>query len=715
VLDGGRTAPARRARAAGAADRSADRAADRRPDRGADRKPERGSDRAADRKPVRGPDRKPDRADRKPDRADRTSDREPGRAAGGTGRRTAGDPPTARRTGARAGQQGRTGAGGGPRPKPAAARPARAGITRKPNRPPRLGNPRRRLRLATVLSLLMFAAIGVQLVKLQVTDAPAYAKAGLRDRLTTVVLTAPRGGIYDRSGAVLAHSVEARYVYADPTLVRDPEKVAAALSPELGLATSELLPSLRRHKRDDGRESQFEYLQRGVGLETADKIMAMNLPGINVAPDERREVPGHDVAANLIGFTGSELNGLEGMEMRYDELLRGRDGELVYERGRDEEFMFAPIPGGYRKETPAQPGSSLKLTIDRDVQYSVQRMLFDRLRAVKATYGAAVVLDVRTGEVIAQASYPTFDAANWRKFKPHQREDVASSVVVDPGSVHKALVLGAALEEGVVRRDSSVLVGPAIRKGDEVFRDTRPNYRAKRMSLPGIMAYSSNVGTIKIADALGARKLYEYQLRFGLGKATGVGVPGESQGLVQPPQNWSRTSYGSVPIGHGVSVTPLQMAAAYAAIANDGTWVQPHLVRAIVAPDGTERPVGRPQTRQVISPENAVALREIMEAVVALPDATGRTARVPGYRVAGKTGTGAQVVGGRYTAGEVASFVGMAPADNPRFVVAVFAHTPGGGGGVIAGPAFADIMSYTLGRLKVPPTGTRAPTFVVFP
>jgi cell division protein FtsI (penicillin-binding protein 3) len=566
-----------------------------------------------------------------------------------------------------------------------------------------------------VLALLMFVSIAVQLVKLQVTDAPAYAQAGLRDRLTTVVLTAPRGAIHDRSGAVLAHSVEARYVYADPTLVEDPARVAAALSPELGLAASELLPSLRRHKRGDGRESQFEYLQRGVSPEVADKIMAMNLPGINVAPDERREVPGHDVAANLIGFTGSELGGLEGMEARFDELLRGRNGTLVYERGRDEEYQFTEIPGGYRKETPAQPGSSLKLTIDRDVQYSVQRILFEHLPKVKATYGAAVVLDVRTGEVLAQASYPTYDAASPTKYEPREREDVASSVVVDPGSVHKALVIGAALEEGVLRPDSTVTVGPTIRKGDETFRDSHPNNKPRRMTLPGILAYSSNIGTIKIADALGAQKLYEYQLRFGLGKATGVGVPGESQGLVQPPQNWSRTSYGSIPIGHGVAVTPLQMAAAYGAIANDGTWVQPHLVRAVVGPDGEERPAAAPPTRRVLSPENAAALRQMMEAVVAVDDATGTTARVAGYRVAGKTGTGAQVVAGRYAKGEVASFVGMAPADNPRFVVAVFAHTPGGGGGAIAGPAFADIMSYTLGRLKVPPTGTKPPKFVIYP
>lgn len=592
--------------------------------------------------------------------------------------------------------------------------PAKAKPTR---RLPRLGNPRRRLRLATVLALLMFAVIGIRLIGLQVTDAPAYAQAGLQDRLTKVILTAPRGAIYDRSGAALAHSVEASYVYADPTLVKDPAKTAAALSPLLGLAPSELLPNLSRQKRADGRESEFQYLQRGVSLETADKIMALNLSGINVAADERREVPGHDVAANLIGFTGADLNGLEGMEARYDDLLRGRNGRLIYERGRDEEYQFAPIPGGYRKETPAQPGSSLKLTIDRDVQFRTQRILFEQLRRVNATYGAAVVLDVRTGEVLAQASYPTYDAANALKYEPREREDVASSMVVDPGSVHKALVLGAALEEGAIRPDSAVVVGPQVVKGDEKFGDlARPNYRPRAMSLAGILAYSSNVGTIRIADELGAQKLYDYQLRFGLGKATGEGLPGESPGLVQPPANWSGSSYGSVPIGHGVSVTPIQMAAAYGAIANDGVWVQPHLVRSVIDPAGKEQPAADAATRRVLRPATAAALREAMEAVVAVPGATGNTAQIAGYRVAGKTGTGAQVVNGRYTRGEVSSFVGMAPADKPRFVVAVFAHTPGtGGGGAVAGPAFAEIMSYTLGRFKVPPTGAKPPRFVIYP
>jgi cell division protein FtsI (penicillin-binding protein 3) len=227
------------------------------------------------------------------------------------------------------------------------------------------------------------------------------------------------------------------------------------------------------------------------------------------------------------------------------------------------------------------------------------------------------------------------------------------------------------------------------------------------------MAYSSNVATIKIGEMLGAQKLYEYQKLFGLGQATGIGVPGEAPGLVQPPENWSGSSYGSIPIGQGVAVTPLQMAAVYCAIANDGVWIQPHIIKETIGPDGKASLGAAPATHRVISAENAAALRQIMEAVTTVHDATGVNARLEGYRISGKTGTGQQVKDGVYAPGEVASFIGMAPADQPRYVIAVFAHTPGGGGGKVAGPAFSAMMNYTLRHFKIPPTSTKPPEFAI--
>ncbi|MFD1326103.1 peptidoglycan D,D-transpeptidase FtsI family protein, partial [Micromonospora sonneratiae] len=601
----------------------------------------------------------------------------------------------------------------GGRPRSSAAPPPRRRPIRKPPRPPRLADPKRRLRLGMFLTLAVFVAIGIRLVVLQVVPAPAYANGGADTRIAWVDLPAPRGAIYDRDGTALAHSVEARYVYADPTRVKDPAATAEALSPLLGIPRSELVERMAPRNRPNGRPSEFEYLARGVEIDTAKKIMELELPGINVHRDERREVPGGDLAANLIGFTGNEMQGLEGLEARYDDVLRGVNGRREFEVGQGD--LAAPIPGGRNRVTEAQPGGSIQLTIDRDLQYETQRILSQMMQRVAGSTGAAVVLDIRTGEVLAQASHPTYNAAQWRPSKPTDREDAATSFVVDPGSVHKAIVFAAALEEGIVRPDTKVPVAPAIRRGDQTFRDTHPAPAGTNMSLPGILAYSSNVGTIKVADALGKQKLYEYQQKFCLGQATGVGLPGEASGRLLPPDEWSGSSYGSVPIGHSVDATPLQMAAVYAAIANGGTWVQPHLVRETIAPDGKRTPAPAPRTHRVISEENAAALRTMLEAVTTVPDATGVKAAIPGYRVAGKTGTGSRLVDGKYVPGEVASFIGMAPADSPRYVVAVFAHTPKGGGGDIASPAFKEIMSFALRHYRVPPTGTKPPKFVVYP
>src|SRR6266545_4177587 len=586
------------------------------------------------------------------------------------------EPAAARRGARKTAETGRATPGGGGRAgstSQAAARPARRPARQpvqgrpaarrpvprrpvRPKRPPRLGEPQRRLRFGTVLALALFTLIALRLVEVQ-------------------------------------------------------QRAAEALSPLLGVPVSELVAKLRPHKREDGTEVRFEYLARGVDIATGDRITAMNLAGVRVRRDERRDVPGHDLAANLVGFTNRELTGLAGLEAAYDDVLRGVDGMRVFETGDGK--LAQEIPGGYRQETPARPGTSLQLTVDRDLQYEIQNILANRMRDRKAYFGAAVVLDVRTGEVLAQASYPSYDAADPFNAPTSARIDAATQIVVDPGSVAKVITLSAALQEGVVRPDSTVPVSPRIRKGDTEFEDDHPFPAGTRITLPAILAYSSNVGTITIAQELGAQRLYEYQRGFGLGKPTGEGLSGEASGLVQPPDRWSGSSYGSIPVGHGIAVTPLQMAAIYATIANNGVWVQPHLLKAKIAADGATAPCPPAGTRRVLSAENATALRGMLEAVVTLDGATGRSAAISGYRVAGKTGTGLRVVDGRYVAGNIASFVGMAPAEAPRYVIAVFAHTPAGTGGAVAGPAFRDMMGFTLGYYQVPPSTTPAPTFTV--
>ena len=591
-------------------------------------------------------------------------------------------------------------------------RPAVAAVA-----PPPLADHRRRLRTGTVLALSLFLIIAGRLVVLQVSNTPAYAAKinQLREqRLATVRLPAPRGAIYDRFGNVIVRSVEARYVYTDPNLVKDPVANAARLGPALGVKVSDLVAKMTRHKRPGGGDARFEYLARGVDINQAAAIDAMHLPGVYTARDERRVQS--DLAANLIGFTGSELNGLEGMEAKYDDLLRGRAGQRIFERGNPDVGkgeLAKEIPGGYNRVTPAQPGSSLVLTIDNDLQYKVQRVLRDRMDAAKATVGGAVVIDTHTGEVLAQASYPSYDPLKAGDYPAKDREDVPSNLIVDPGSVHKALIFGAALQEGLVKPDDLVTVGPAIERGGAVFADEHPHDKGTKVGLPELLAYSSNVGTILLGERLGPQRIYDYQRKFGLGAATGEGVAGESPGRLLEPRQWSGSTYGSVPIGHSVDATLVQMAGAYAAIANDGTYIQPHLVKETIDGQGRRTPSRAPVTRSVLSPDVAKSLRYMLEAVVQVKGATGTRARLDNWRVAGKTGTGELVVNGQYADSNVSSFIGMAPAENPRYVIAVLGIVPKGAGtgGVVAGPAFKEMMEFTLGRYRIPPDGTKPPTF----
>jgi len=693
VLDGGRATSGRPPARTGSADPG---------DRGTE--PGTGPRRDADRRSTSRRDVDPDRRARR--------DVDPDRAA-----RRGADSDRRRSTTGRAGSAGksRQASSGSARRAPGPARQGTRGRPRRPATLPRLADPRRRLRLGTFLTLTMFVVIGIRLIVLQVVDAPAYADGGVWDRVgSPVVVPAPRGSIYDRTGAVLAHSVAARFVYSDPGLVEDPQATAEALSPLLGIPRSTLLERLVPQTRPDGQESRFEFLARGVDVELAEQVMDLELAGIGVDYDERREVPGNDLAANLLGFVGLDMNGLEGLEARYDEVLRGVNGQRIAEQG-NRDLRLAEIPGGYRQETEPQPGSSLVLTIDRDLQYEVQRILSATLEQCTVSVAAAVVLDPRTGEVLAQASEPTYNAADAWSSDPSDRQDIATTFTAEPGSVHKPLVLAAALEEGLIEPDTTLDLGPTIRKGDTTFRDTRPIEAGVATSLAGMLAYSSNVGTIKIADQLGPERLHAYQQAFGLGSPTGVGLPGEASGRVLPLDEWSASSYGSVPLGHSVDATPLQMAAAYAAIANDGVYIPPRLVREIIDEHGQRSPTPEPTARRVLGADNAAALRRIMEGVTTIPGATGTAAAVPGYRVAGKTGTGRRIVNGSVAPGEVTSFIGMAPADDPRYVIAVVSHTPGGGCGDVAAPAFRDMMRFTLLHYRVPPTGTEPPEFVVHP
>jgi cell division protein FtsI (penicillin-binding protein 3) len=615
-------------------------------------------------------------------------------------------------TSAKPGMSQRTGIktrdGGRSRPK---ARPNKAADRRKRALLGRF-EANRRLRVGTVIMLLIFVTLGGRLVQLQLSDGKAYAAAGLKDRLTTTVLPAIRGSILDRNGAVLAVSEQARYIYADPTKVVNPETTATKLRDLLAIPVEQLLPLLEQKTQSDGRPNEFVYLARSLAIPTANAVMALNLPGIGMGNDQKRVAPGHDLAANVLGFVGTDQNGLAGLEYKDNSLLAGKAGSETYEIGDGN--LITQLPGGYDQVTPARPGTSLQLTLDRDLQYQVQQDLYTHMTAARADFAAAVVMKVSTGEVLAQASYPSYDADNYQDYPDTAYKDAATQVTVDPGSSAKIITLGAALNTGVLAPDSTVRIGPSIYKGGVRYHDDTEFPTGTKITIPGILAYSSNVGTITVASKLTPDTIYRYQKLFGLGQASGEGVQNEAPGDLLPPSKWTSTSYGSIPIGEGLAATPLQMTAAYCAIANNGTYIQPHIVKATVAASGKVVPAAAPATHQVMAPQTAATLRTALEAVTSAQGATARRAAVKGYVIAGKTGTGQQVgPNGKYLPGYAISFIGMAPADHPQYVIGVFAHVPGGSGGLYAAPTFRDMMTYTLQHFQVPPSGNKPPKFVL--
>ena len=600
------------------------------------------------------------------------------------------------------------------------SRPARAGRTTGPvpvgpqPRLPRLGNPSRRIRMAAAFVIILLVVSGARLVQLQVTDSAAYAADALNQRLTTEPLPAERGAIMDRNGNRLAYSIEANYIAVDPGMVKgDAAELAASLAPLLGRPASELEPLIGTKETPQGDPIRFAYLQRGVDLAIGDEIRELSNPGLIIGDDERRVVPGHDLAANVIGFTGGDDGeGLGGLEAAYDDWLSGTDGEVSYERSQSSGL---PIPGAFYREEEAVPGNDIQLTLDADLQFKVQQILESTVEEHDAEFGSALVMEVGSGEMLAMASTPTYDAAN--PFAVDDTEayrDYATQATVDPGSIHKAIVFAAALEEGCIKPDGTMPVEQTINKGGEVYEDGYDHGSAV-LSLAGIIAQSSNVGTIQLADCVGKEKLYEYQKAFGLGEPTGVGVAGEAAGMLQPPENWSGTSYGSVPIGHEGTATMMQMAAMYGAIANDGVYVQPTLVDHKINADGEAEEQEEPATHRVISTETAENLQYLLQAPIAAETGTGRTAQLENYHLAGKTGTGGLVVDGEYAPGNVTSFVGFAPAEDPQYVVAVSVYVPGGGGGgSTTGEAFKEINEFALGYFGVRPATEPAPVFDVW-
>lgn len=554
-------------------------------------------------------------------------------------------------------------------------------------------------RLVATLAVLVvgFAGILSRLVLLQVKDAAALQAMARSQRQRSIMLPAPRGTIFDRGGEALALSLPTRAVFADPALVRDPRPEARVVASALRMGQREVYAALTA-------PGHFAYVARGVDLPVANALQARNLRGIGFLDETRRFYPAGALAPQVLGFVGLDGTGLAGLELQYQSLLAGRPGREVVE----EDPSGTLIPQGAYAEQPPVPGDDLLLTLDREIQFQAQTQLAAAVRRNDAVGGTVIVMDPRTGDILAMATYPWFDPNGFSAADPNSVRNRALTDVYEPGSVNKVVTAAAALEEGVLKLNQRLMVPDSYRLYTKTFHDAE-SHPTEKMTLADILAYSSNVGTIKVARMLGEHRLASYLRRFGLDRSTGSGFPGESAGILPPLDQWSGTSMGTIPIGQGIAVTPLQMAAVYATIANGGTWVQPRFVQGTVGPDGSVTPAPASASRRVVSEQTAAAIGRML--AYAVDVGTGTQAQIPGYWVAGKTGTARKIRadGTGYSNKYVASFIGFTPAARPALLVAAVLDEPATVfGGTAAAPLFERVARFALSRLRVSPASPLA-------
>lgn len=551
-----------------------------------------------------------------------------------------------------------------------------------------------RLMSVGVVLVLVWTLIGYRLTVVQGARAEEFAERGLEQRLQSETLAADRGTIFDRDGRELAVTLEGVTVYANPYEIVDPEGVASRLATIVGRNPTDLAQEL---SQDIG----FVYIARQLDPEVGERVAAEGLAGIYLLSEPRRVYPSASLTAHVVGFVQADDNsGLEGIELQYDEALAGVPGQLLVERDPHGRV----IPQGAYQVQPAEPGSDLILTIKTEIQYAAMRALEDALERTGASSGSIVVLDPETGQILAMANLPTFDPNDRAGTPPEEMRNRAVTDVFEPGSTQKLVTVSGALESGLVGPTTTFEIPDRIEIQDTTFEDFTEH--PDQLSVTEIVAHSSNLGTILLGDLLGTQALYTYMHSFGQGRTSGIDFPGEAPGVLRSPDEWCLTTcLAGTSIGYHVSVTPLQMAMVYAAIANDGTWVQPHLVQEIVDGDGVSVPVV-PLERRVVSVATAAQMRIMLEAVV--ERGTGSAAAVPGYRVGGKTGTTEKYVETLQAYSEdevVASFIGMAPIDDPKVVVAVVLDGPveDASGGRGAAPVFSEVMLAALHQMGVAP------------
>jgi len=561
--------------------------------------------------------------------------------------------------------------------------------------------------LVLILAVVMFM-FGLRLVQVQALQAGDYRERAVNEMEKVKTLQAPRGDITDINGVAFARSVAATSIVVDQTQITDPAKVAAFVAPILGMKVAEVQDSLtgtRKWNMVARNAKPATWLKLSAALDQYNSRFKAMSPDriIGFFPERSyvREYPSGSLIASLIGFVNHDGVGATGLESSMNSKIKGIDGKYSYANG-----YKAEIPGSQSEIIPAQSGTSIRLTVDRDIQWVASKAIADVVKSTRALSGTVIVMDPKTGHILAHATAPTFDPNDTTKVSLVAMRNPSVLDVYEPGSTGKVMTIAAAMDEKAITPETVLTIPDKLKRSTKVFKDHEP-HPTQRLTTAGILAVSSNTGSIKIGEMLSNDKLYDYLTKFGIGTKTGSGLPGESRGILPKVADWSGTTAPTVAFGQGYSVTAMQATSVFATIANDGVRVSPTVIAGTSDSSGNYTPTAVRESVRVISPETAAQMRLMMESVVSA-NGTAPSAAIPGYRVAGKTGTAQRIddTCGCYR-GYTASFIGFAPADKPAYVISVTIQDPKGmhWGGYLGGPVFKKVMSFVLQTKGIAPTG----------
>jgi cell division protein FtsI (penicillin-binding protein 3) len=567
-----------------------------------------------------------------------------------------------------------------------------------------------RIRVLVLILVVVMFVFGLRLVQVQALQAGDYRARAVNEMEKVKTLQAPRGDITDINGVAFARSVAATSIVVDQTQITNPVKVAAFVAPILGMKVAEVQESLtgtRKWNMVARNAKPATWLKLSAAIDQYNSQFKAMSPDriIGFFPERSyvREYPSGRLIASLIGFVNHDGVGATGLESSMNSTIKGIDGKYSYANG-----YKAEIPGSQSEIVPAQAGTSIRLTVDRDIQWVASKAIADAVKSSRALSGTVIVMDPKTGQILAHATAPTFDPNDTTKVSLVAMRNPSVLDVYEPGSTGKVMTIAAAMEEKKITPETVLTIPDRLKRSTKVFKDHEP-HPTQRLTTAGILAVSSNTGSIKIGEMLSNDKLYDYLTKFGIGSKTGSGLPGESRGILPKVADWSGTTAPTVAFGQGYSVTAMQATSVFATIANDGVRVSPTVIAGTSDSSGNYTPSATRESVRVISAETAAKMRLMMESVVSA-NGTAPSAAIPGYRVAGKTGTAQRIddTCGCYR-GYTASFIGFAPADKPAYVISVTIQDPKGlhWGGYLGGPVFKKVMSFVLQSKGIAPTGTK--------